>query len=180
MAKIFALDAQTKQVIQDALDDLLANGEEGGLGKTCSLVYPPRFVACSNCIVDPLSGRSMGRYRSGGPSPFTGGKCPLCGGEGRKPEEVSEQITLGCNWDLRRFVTPLPIAKQNMFVPYSLVETKGFLKDLPKILKCDHLVLQLPIQGLIRNKFRLLVQPGDRSNIIQNRYFYAVWEQFNG
>lgn len=175
MANIFSLDAAVKQVIQDALDDMLADGADGGLAKRCLLVYPARRTACVNCVIDPRTGRSTGRYRQGGPSPFEG-RCPVCGGEGGLSEQASEELVLGCSWDSRRFATPCP---PGVRAPCSLVETKGYLRDAPKVLKAEHLVLQLPA-SVIRKRFKLLVEPGDRSNIIQGRYFHAVWEQADG
>ncbi len=178
MGKIFSLDDSIKATIQDALDDLLVNGAEGGLGKTCLLVYPPRYIRCENCVLDPNSGRSVGRWRHGGPMPFSASRCPMCQGEGRKAEEVSEEMTLLCNWDARKFVTPIPNVQ--LRAPYSLVETKGYLKDLPKLIKCDHMVFQIPVSPIVRQRFKLVGEPSDRSNIIQARYFVAVWERFNG
>jgi len=178
VAKIFSIDSDIKSVIQDAMDDMLANTKDGGLGKTCLLVYPARYIKCDNCVLDPHSGRSTGRYRHGGPMPFNQGKCPMCQGEGRKAHEVSEEITLNCNWEPRKFVTPIPGI--DLKIPYSLVETKGYMSDLPKILKADHMVFQLPVNPIIRQKFKLVGEPGDRSNIVQGRYFYAIWERWNG
>jgi len=38
---------------------------------------------CNNCYLDPISRRSTGVYRKGGPSPFTGKVCPVCQGKGK-------------------------------------------------------------------------------------------------
>jgi hypothetical protein len=178
MGKIFSLGAGIKQVIQDAMDDLLANEQVGGLGKTCLLVYPARYVPCPNCIIDPHSGRSTGRYRHGGPMPFQAGKCPMCQGEARQAQEVSEEITLLCNWEPKKFLTP--IKNLEVRAPYSVLETKGFLTDVPKILKTDHMVFQTPTSAYMRQKYKLASEPGDRSNIIQGRYFICQWERWNG
>src|SRR5262249_17050413 len=133
MGKIFSLDTETKQVIQDALDDLLANVADGGLGKTCTLVYPPRNIPCDNCVPDPVTARSTNRPRNGSAVPFAiGQSCPMCSGRGMKQSEVTEEITLGCNIDIKRFVTPIP--NVNVVIPNSLLETKGYLTDLPKIM----------------------------------------------
>lgn len=174
MAKIFSLDADIKSVIQDALDDLLANESAGGLGKTCRLVYPPRYIRCDNCVLSPHSPDGVGRYRHGGPMPFTG-RCPLCNGEGKKADEQGEDVTLLCNWEPRKFVTP--IRNLDLKVPFGFVETKGYMADLPKVLKCDHMVFQVPVTPIIRQKYKLVGDPGDRSNIIQGRYFIALWER---
>lgn len=180
MGKIFQLDSDTKQVIQDALDDLLVNNANGGLGKTCLVVYPSRYVACVNCVLDPIGKKSANRPRTGAPIPFTAGQsCPMCSGQGQKAVEDSEQLTLKCNWEPRKFISP---AKGNIDIriPYSVVEVKGYMADLPKLLKADHLVVNLPIAPFLRQKFRLVGEPGDPSNIIQGRYFVALFERWNG
>lgn len=175
MGKLFALDADIKRVITDALDDLLANEKDGGLGKTCRLVYPPRSVPC-NCVKDPVGGKHANRPVGGAPVPFTATQpCPVCNGEGRREDEVSEEITLKCNWEMKKFF--FPVRNLELRVPHSVVEVKGYLKDLPKIMKCDHLVLNLPVEPYLRQKFTLAGEPGDPSNIVQGRYFVAALER---
>jgi hypothetical protein len=176
MGNIFSLDDDTKQVISDALDDILANTNVGGLGKTCKLVYPERYVSCPNCIPDTFGGKSSNRYRTGGRIPFTATQaCPVCSGAGKAALEVSEEITLKCNWEPKSFIRPVKNLQIN--IPYSIVETKGYMTDLPKILKATALIINLPIAPYIKQTFRLLGEPGDPSNIIQGRYFIATWER---
>jgi hypothetical protein len=179
MGHIFSIDNSTKDVIAQALDDILANTADGGLGKTCLLVYPPRLVPCGNCVPDPFSGTSSSRPRAGAPNKFLPGQtCPMCGGKGNIEQEVSEQLTLKCNWDIRSFIKL--IKNLDLRVPYSILETKGFMTDLPKVLKANYIVVNLPIAPFIRQRFKMIGEPGDPSNIIQGRYFVAIWERFNG
>jgi hypothetical protein len=37
---------------------------------------------CNNCFPDPVTKKSTGVYRKGGPAPFTGKICPICQGKG--------------------------------------------------------------------------------------------------
>ena len=68
------------------------------LGKTCQLVYPPKRTQCPNCFLDPRSGRSTNRYRSGGPVPFPNNTiCPWCAGEGRKEKQEKPQTKIPKN-----------------------------------------------------------------------------------
>lgn len=39
---------------------------------------------CSNCYIDPVSKKSMGKYKKGGPVPFDGKICPVCNGSGKE------------------------------------------------------------------------------------------------
>jgi hypothetical protein len=173
MGKIFTLDADVKSIIQDAIDDLI-----GELGKDCRLVYPPKMTYCVNCASDPIGHKPSNRWKTGGPVHFPmGSLCPMCNGEGRRAEEVTEVIKLLCEWDPKKFVFPVP--SLDVRTPFSVVQVKGFLTDLPKVLRCDHMVLQIPIEGIIRKTYKLSGEPGDYSNIVQGRYFVAVWTRSN-
>jgi hypothetical protein len=175
MAKIFSIDPSIRQVVSDVMDDLLANTSQGGMGKTCRLVYPPKLTPCLNCIYDSVANRSSNRPVSGAPQPFPPGTlCPMCSGKGMNSQEQSEEITLKCNWEPRNFLKPSSV---DIRLPYSVVEVKGYMSDLPKILKCDHLILNLPVEPYIRQKFRLMGEPGDPSNIVPGRYFVAFFER---
>jgi hypothetical protein len=56
-----------------ALDALMLPFEQGGLGKHCTLLYPPKTVRCPNCGWDAGNQRSNNRYKAGGPQSFPGG-----------------------------------------------------------------------------------------------------------
>jgi hypothetical protein len=104
MGTLFTLDASLKSVITAALDDLITE-----LGKDCLLVYPPRWVACSNCVYDSVNQRSGNTWKSGGPAEFsTGSTCPLCNGHGKMAQEVSESIRLLCAYEPKGFFYPVP------------------------------------------------------------------------
>lgn len=174
MGTLFTLDDSTKSIVRDALDDLITE-----FGKVCRLVYPGKMTACGNCTYDNIGKKSSNHWRSGGPIPFAHGTtCPLCAGVGRHYSEVTEDITLLCEWDQKKFVSPIP--GLDIRSPYSLLQTKGFLSDIPKVMRADHLILQVPIEGLVRKRFRRLGEPGDASNIVQGRYFVCLWEQSGG
>lgn len=171
MGKIFTLDAATKSIITDALDDLITE-----LGKNCRLVYPPQMVSCINCVKDPIGNKSANRWKTGGPIPFSNGMtCPMCGGEGFKAIEHTEDVLMLCAWEPKHFYYPL--SNLNIRIPYSIVQTKFFLTELPKVEQCDHLVFQTNIEGVALRKFKLYGEPGDRANIIQDRYAVATWER---
>lgn len=44
----------------------------------------PKTKICSNCIIDPFTKKSMGKYNGRGPAPFTGRICPICQGSGKE------------------------------------------------------------------------------------------------
>lgn len=171
MGKLFTIDPATRSVITDALDDIITE-----FGKDCRLVYPPRWVPCANCVNDPVGKKSANRWKTGGPIRFqAGGICPSCNGSGGfSANEEFEVLQLKVEWNVGKFWLPVPGAK--LRTPHSVCQTKGYLSDLPKIVQADHLVLQLPIEGLLLAKFVLSGTPTSPGNIIQDRYFVATWE----
>lgn len=171
MPEIFDLDDDTRDVIRAALDDIIEV-----LGKDCLLVYPARMNACANCVPSPMGGQSSNRWRTGGPIPFANGSvCPWCNGTGRRAEELTETIHLGCEWNPREFTRLFP--NIDIRKPNSTLRTKGYLRDAPKMARCDHLRLQSPVEGLVVRKMQLASAPGDESSIIQGRYCVAYWHQ---
>lgn len=171
MGNIINLDADTRATMQGAFDDLI-----GIAGKPCLIVYPPRWNLCGNCIFDPMKQLSSNRWKTGGPMPFpAGAPCPLCSGKGRRADEVSETITMICTWVPKPWYNKGPQVDE-LRIPYGLLQTKGFLTDLPRIQKCDHLQVELPIQGVLVANYKLVAQPGDLHHFIQGRYCVAKWE----
>ena len=171
MGKLFSIDAGTKAVITDALDDII-----GEFGKRCRLVHPPAWVGCENCHADPLGKKSANRWRHGGPMRFQAGSvCPLCRGQGgHHAAESGEEILLKVEWEPGRFWSPFPGV--DVRAPFSFCQTKGYMSDFARLSRADHLVLQLPVEGVVRAKFRLTGAPVSPGNIIQDRYLVANWE----
>lgn len=171
MANLFDLDPETLANIQDGLDSLV-----NVLGKKCRLVYPPKWTTCNNCILDPQNQRSSNHYRHGGPIKFPdGAACPQCNGDGKVATQVSEDVKFLCEWNPSKFFYPIP--NLDIRVPFGVIQTKGFIKDWPKVERCDYLVFQVALAGLGERRYKLLGEPGDRSNIVQERYFVATWQR---
>lgn len=171
MGTIFTLDNTIKSTIQDALDDLITE-----LGKTCKLVYPAKMVDCPNCVFDPVAKRSANIYQDGGPHPFSNGQiCPYCDGQGKRLVHQEDEILLLLNWSPKTFEYPLKNLDVRM--PYEVLQTKCYLTDFPKLKRAEYLIAQVPIQGYVEKRFKLMAEPTDVSNIIQNRYIVSVWER---
>jgi hypothetical protein len=172
MAKIFQISNAIRRIAQDAIDDLIDQ-----LGKDVKLVYPPTPVPCS-CGQDLIGKKGPHIWSHGGPSPRVG-SCVYCGGSGQKHQEQTETIRLLCNWDSRTFdrITNPDI---RMRQSGSTVQTKGYISDLPKILKCSYAIFQVAIQGIQEYRFRLVSDPTNKNNIVPNRYFIAIWERVGG
>lgn len=169
--RIFELDTATRNQFRDALDDMFELRM-----KSCRLIYPPKYVSCTNCTADPIGKKSSNRYRNGGPLPFPNGSvCPLCSGAGKKALSQEENINLAIDWTPSRFVKTLDVVR----LPDGAIQTKGYTRDIPKIKKCIEMIAQISLEPIIQYRFKLLGEPVDIFNIIQNRYFYCFWERIN-
>lgn len=173
---LFTLDNDIKSVSQDAFDTLILQ-----LGKPCRLNYPPTQNYCPNCVFDTAAGKSSGSYLQGGPTPFPNGTiCPACGGKGYLAVSQSGIITMLCNfkpsvWQLQAIFGPkTPV---NLRVPNGLCLTKGFLTDVPKVVKCQDAVLATNVEPYLRYRFQLASEPVDNNSIVQARYFDCLWER---
>ena len=170
MANIFTLDSSIVTIASQAIDDLINQ-----LGKACLLLYPPRAQACNNCIPDPVGRKSSNHWLSGGPMQFPDGSmCPLCNGVGQLMQQHTETITLLCAWEPSKFFVKLPASVQ---LPAGSIQTKGFMVDLPRVLKARSVIIETLIQPIQRYRFDLVGEPVDPGNIVQGRYFVANWKR---
>ena len=53
-----------------------------GLGRCVTIFKPDVESDCPNCLYDAINRESTGKYKTGGPIPFTRGRCPYCRGRG--------------------------------------------------------------------------------------------------
>jgi hypothetical protein len=157
-------------------DDLLTYAEEGfsdiivSLGKTFRLTYPARFVECENCIFDPIGKKSSNRWRTGGPMPFHAGGCPMCNGQGRRATENYDDITMTINW------TPSvhKMISDNIRIPMGyVIETRGYIADLPKIKSCEDIMILDGVQEYGKYKFKLEGEPVDAFQYVKGKFFNA-------
>lgn len=146
-------------------------------GKTCVLIFPPKIVDCDNCNLT-VGGNPKNIWRHGGPTPIAGNlNCGLCSGSGKISSEVTEEIKMIVN-----FASTL---KQNLkdrdagtiSMPKSIIESRGFIYDLPKIINCLEMELQPSIHSIVKARYRLLNSPTDFFSILSDRYFMATWER---
>ena len=176
MANIFSLDASVRRIAADVLDDLLANTADGGLGKTCLLQYADAKQECPNCIFDPQARTSTSRPKPNPTQPFpVGTRCPVCNGDGFVETSRTEEITMSCSWKPSHFSREA--FNLNIQVPYSLLETKFYMADVPKVLRATGLIFQLPVAPYLNKRFVRHGEPGDPSNIVQGRYAVCLWKR---
>lgn len=170
MPKIFTISSDIKQIAQNAIDDLIDQ-----LGKDCLLVYPPLPESCVNCIIDPIGNKSSNHWTNGGPMPFPNGSiCPLCNGSGYHFEETTKPIKLLISNDPSQWFVKMPAGLQ---VPGGTIQTKGYVSDLPDVLQARKIIVQVSLEPMIRFTYELAGEPIDQGNIIQNRYWVAMWNR---
>lgn len=168
MANIFEIDDSLRRVMQNAQDDLIDQ-----LGKDCRLHYPPIMMQCNNCILDPIGRKSSNRYLHGGPIPFQNGSiCPSCGGAGMKAREQTEIVNLLIQWKPKEFK---PVGVDDLRIPDGTLRAKGYITDMPKVMKCSYMVPHIDIEAYARYRFRLSGDPYSPQNIVQGRYFVSYW-----
>lgn len=167
--RIFTITPDLRKVAEDAISDMIDQ-----LGKECLLLYPSVEQPCPNCIYDPTTKRSTGIYKTGGPTPFQNKTiCPVCRGNGRLPYESATTVTLLCQWNPRQYQN----LGGNVQAPYSIVRTKGFLSDLPKVQRAKRMIIELPVTPLIRATFDLASEPVDAGNIVPGKFFTCIWKR---
>jgi hypothetical protein len=159
-------------------DDLLENAEDGfnqmleTFGRTCRLIYPARFVECTNCIYDPIGKKSSNRWRNGGPMPFHSGVCPLCNAQGRRATENYDDITMTVNWVPGRYLRPT----ENIRVDIgSVIETRGYIADLNKVKSCQDMIVIGEVEPYGKYRFKLDGEPISTFQFVKGKYFNAKW-----
>lgn len=133
--------------------------------------YIANNIISNNCHYDPIGKKSSNRYLHGGPISFPMGSiCPLCGGVGYKAIEVEETVTLLINEDPKTFQIFGSTAIHD-----GTIQTKGFIVDLPKIMKCSYMIKDLNIRPYIEYRYKLASEPLVPANIAPGKIFVANW-----
>jgi len=139
----------------------------------CVLSYTPKITSCPNCYIDPNTGKSNSRHKSGGPIPFaTSSICPYCNGLGQIQVNVDETVYLCVYFSPKDFKKLAP----NIEVPAGAMLTKGYMSDYPKIQKAIELSVHSNTEGITNfryKRFKEVIPSGFKSD----RYFLQFWER---
>lgn len=166
------LDSSQIAAIKLKLDEMIST-----VGKVCKLYYHSVNIDCENCVNQTQIGKkSKNAWRHGGPLPFSVQGCPICGGTGKMAQESTENITMVINWDTKSIVKNIA---PNVIFPFSIIQTRGYIYDLPKVLKCEDMEVQLPMGHMVAAKYKLINSPTDAFSVIQEKYFLATWERIS-
>lgn len=170
MGEYFEIEEDDVAYATGVFDDMLVE-----YGKPCKLSFQTTETVCPNCIVNPRTGESTNRYKTGGPLPFVAGEiCPVCEGRGRIGGSGSYTlITMTIDWTPKAWMN---IGAESVRVPAGMVTTRGFMTDLPKVLRCSYAVLDIN-NPYTTNTFKLYGEPYSSGAFVKNRYFMAVWQR---
>jgi len=124
-------------------------------GVNCTLMYPSKMEACSNCTYDPIGKKSANRYKSGGPMPFRFGTCPTCGGSGHKEVEQTEVIVMRVYYDSKEWMKIANIASS----PDDDALVVGFMTDMNKFIRANFIITDSDLQGRQTWKFQKSSSP---------------------
>jgi|15BtaG_2_1085339.scaffolds.fasta_scaffold00003_195 hypothetical protein len=127
----FSIPDDIFTIYHDAIDALMSSR----VADSCTLVYPPLRTACINCIYSNWGSTNV--YKTGGPMSFTFGNCPLCGGQGYKETETTEEISLRVYWRTPKWIK----VGDNINYPEGTVQVIGYASDADKLIKANEVVL---------------------------------------
>lgn len=145
------------------------------LGKDVVLEFEPIKLPCPNCLYDSIGNRSTGRYKPGGPKPFTVGKCPECKGNGTLETRPTACIKALLQW------SPKDMARYGVMVtnPQAVVRTKCLLRDAPSIIKANTAVIDPQVSDILRLRVKRLKGPVP-VGLRESRYAVTFWELIDG
>lgn len=156
----------THEWVSDALLDSI-------VGYDCTLIYPPSFTECPNCLFDPSTGRSSRIYKDGGPVPFTNYTiCPWCSDDGRLTVNHEETVQFRIYTQSSSWIK-FPGLTNLIEHPEGYAQIIGYLTDLPKVQRCIEIILYAHVENIQRIRCKTAgeaVPHGFR----KNRYFIQM------
>lgn len=153
-------------IYQENIDALINQ-----LGKTITLYFEPTKTDCPNCIFDSTTGRSSGRYKEGGPIPFTNGTtCPYCKGVGFISSNSTRDIKGLIKWNPKEFNR----YSVNININTNTCRVKTFLSNVADINKAIYAVIQSDTSSILEQKVYLVRQPIP-TGLQEDRYALTYW-----
>ncbi len=165
------ITAEHKTIFRDAIDALL---HSDGLTLPCRFIYGgTKYVLCVNCQFNSMTGKSNNVYLSGGPVPFYHGQCPMCGGEGKIPQEAtSDPIYLAVIWAYRKWL-PMSVKVDS---PDGMIQTICAMDRISQIKKAKEIVVDTNIEKFVRHKFMRDSEP-EPAGFGSDDYIVTLWKR---
>lgn len=173
-----AITPKLKKTFSNAMKALLS---ETGATVPCKLIYPGTIQICTNCELNPMTQRSSGVYKTGGPVPFIKGQCPYCAGEGKREVNPDpETIYLMVVWSYKEW-TKFGFNIQN---PDGKALSLSDITTLPKIKRAKEIIFNSNVEDYVRHTFRRIGEPNpcgccvaDPDDPVGEMFIGTMWER---
>lgn len=144
-----------------------------GLSRPCKLVSENRKkTQCPNCIIDPISGKSSGRYKTGGDINFPYGQlCPVCNGVGFLRNKSEHTIDLLVIYEYKKFIN----FNTNLNIPDGTIQIIAKFSDLSKLQRANTLIVDTSVTYIPNNEYEPLSQP-QPIGLGKNDYLFMYWK----
>jgi len=158
-----------KQLFNDAINEVLSTT---GLTVKCTITYSgSKSTECGNCFLNPMTGKSSGKYKTGGPIAFTTGICPKCHGLGRTIDEQTEDFYFGVIWDSKQFMGKIPANN-----PEQYVQTISKLDSYDNIKRANFIIIDVDNAAYSKNKFQKAGEPYF-AGFNDGDYVFTLWKR---
>lgn len=122
-------------IYNQAIDSLIS---DCGLSLPCKLIKTSgKCVECPNCIYNPITKKSLNKYKPGGPIVFdTGLTCPFCLGRGQSQEKNEQILNLFVCFERKKFI-PVFAGAANPVISDGDAQTVCRIEYYLDIISCD-------------------------------------------
>ena len=145
-----------------------------GCSVECTLIYgDTKFTDCPNCIYSPLTGASSNQYETGGPIPFTFGKCPYCNGKGKLATESTVDINLALIFDFKSWLPGLSTPIQS---PEGFVQSLSLFDTFEDLKNAKELVVKDGIEEYVRFRFERHGEP-EPCGLGSHSFVTTMWKR---
>ena len=163
------ISADFKQLFVDAIDEILSNT---GLTVPCTLIYSSsKITVCPNCHLNPMTGKSSGQYKTGGPISFSAGVCPYCHGDGKTISTSSETLYLAVIWDSKQWIGKFPVGNPNEFC-----QTISKSTTFDEIKRASHIIIDTTKTAYSKNKYERASEPSF-VEFGSTDYIFTTWKR---
>lgn len=164
------INSTFKDIFKQQIDSMFG---ADGLSLPCKLIAKDRKkTQCPNCIIDPISGKSSGRYKTGGDVNFPYGQlCPICNGIGFIFHVNEETIDLLVIYDYKKFVN----FNSNINMPDGSIQTIAKFVDLNKLQKANSLIVDTSVGYLPSNEYSRNSEP-QPIGLGKSDYLFMYWK----
>lgn len=163
------INSTFNKIFTDQIDRMFG---VNGLSRPCKIISKDsKKTLCPNCVVDPISGKSSGRYKIGGPANFPYGQlCPVCNGVGLLINTNEDTIDLLVIYDYKKFLN----FGTNVNIPEGSIQVIAKFQDLKKLQKANTLIVDTDAGYIPNNEYEPLSQP-QPIGLGASDYLFMYW-----